>query len=588
MRLLLVPTAAGFDYRASGGSKLGPFTSNGRILLPQTAPTTISIAALDAGGAHASGDLASDPGGFTGRLTLANGTLGGTLDFAPAGEAQRIDAHLVANGREFPGRLRGAQRPRRRHDHPRRRAHHGRRRRSTRAASTPAASRSPGSPPMPSWSTAAARSARPSPAGAAPPSLSRRWPTSRPTRSASPAAAGSSASRWCSNQAAVLTRSGDGWALAPTNLSFAGGKATVSGRSGSRPEVHAQVMAMPLEVLDLAWPGIGPVGLGDRPARLCVEGQPQRPPRSQGPRAQPRRARSRLEADRCRASRRSSAATRRRLRAVAASGGAVIGRAQARFAPMGNGPLVAELMNAPMFAQLRYAGPADTLWRLSGTEVIDLSGPLALGADIGGRLADPVIRGSLQDPERAAGKRGHRHGDRPMSPAQARFAGPQLIFSQIAGATPGGGSVTGNGSVTFSGGKTAAQPVVQRRPGAAAQPRRRCRAGHRPAADPLGRPRAGTISGDLKLDKGRFQLGRASAAAAVPQLEVSEQRARSRGRDRGRGSPSVEARPRRSPGSDLHVTGLGINSRWTTNLQDRRVGRCAALHRPRRSRPRRL
>ena len=45
------------------------------------------------------------------------------------------------------------------------------------------------------------------------------------------------------NQAAVLTRSGDGWALAPTNFSFAGGTATVSGRSGSRPEVHAQVMA---------------------------------------------------------------------------------------------------------------------------------------------------------------------------------------------------------------------------------------------------------------------------------------------------------------------------------------------------------
>ena len=34
MHLLLVPNPAGFDYRASGGSKLGPFTSNGRILLP--------------------------------------------------------------------------------------------------------------------------------------------------------------------------------------------------------------------------------------------------------------------------------------------------------------------------------------------------------------------------------------------------------------------------------------------------------------------------------------------------------------------------------------------------------------------------
>ena len=102
MHLLLDPTAAGFDYRASGGSRLGPFTSNGQILLPHGAPTVIAIAALDAGGAHASGDLRSDPGGFTGRLTLANGTLGGTLDFSPAGQAQRIDAHLTANNAEFP------------------------------------------------------------------------------------------------------------------------------------------------------------------------------------------------------------------------------------------------------------------------------------------------------------------------------------------------------------------------------------------------------------------------------------------------------------------------------------------------------
>ena len=84
------------------------------------------------------------------------------------------------------------------------------------------------------------------------------------------------------------------------------------------------------------------------------------------------------------------------LRAVAASDGAIVGRAQARFAPMGSGPLMAELLNAPLFAQLRYTGPADTLWRLTGSEVIDMSGPLALGADIGGRLADPVIHGSLK------------------------------------------------------------------------------------------------------------------------------------------------------------------------------------------------
>jgi len=102
VHLALDPIAAGYDYRANGGSKLGPFTSNGQILLPKNAPTIISIAALDAGGAHASGDLRSDPGGFTGRLILAKGTLGGTLDFSPVSGSQRIDAHLTANNATFP------------------------------------------------------------------------------------------------------------------------------------------------------------------------------------------------------------------------------------------------------------------------------------------------------------------------------------------------------------------------------------------------------------------------------------------------------------------------------------------------------
>ncbi|MFL6764685.1 MAG: translocation/assembly module TamB, partial [Sphingomicrobium sp.] len=102
MHLALDPTAAGYNYRANGGSRLGPFTSLGQILLPHDAPTVIAVASLDAGGAHASGELKSVTGGFLGRLVLANGTLGGTLDFSPAGQAQRIDAHVTAINANFP------------------------------------------------------------------------------------------------------------------------------------------------------------------------------------------------------------------------------------------------------------------------------------------------------------------------------------------------------------------------------------------------------------------------------------------------------------------------------------------------------
>src|SRR4029079_17274289 len=41
MRLFLDPNAQGFTYRANGQSRLGPFTSNGQILLPKGRPTVI-------------------------------------------------------------------------------------------------------------------------------------------------------------------------------------------------------------------------------------------------------------------------------------------------------------------------------------------------------------------------------------------------------------------------------------------------------------------------------------------------------------------------------------------------------------------
>src|SRR5205085_3698593 len=106
--------------------------------------------------------------------------------------------------------------------------------------------------------------------------------------------------------------------------------------------------------------------------------------------------------------------------------------------------------------------------------------------------------------------------------ADARFSGPQLVFSNISGQTSGGGTINGNGSVTFSGGKTllnlsfnANQALLLNRDDVAAR-----------VTGPLqikSDGNGGTISGNLKLDKGRFQLGRASAAASVPQLEVREQ-----------------------------------------------------------------
>ena len=562
MRLLLDPTSAGFDYRANGGSKLGPFTSNGRILLPQGGATTISIAALDAGGAHASGDLRSDPGGFTGRLTLANGTLGGTLDFSPAGQAQRIDAHLTADNASFPGAFA---------------VRSGRAdgtiiladERTTIDGTVDARALTYGAISLARF-TANAKlvngSGQIRAAFAGRRGADFAFSTAADVSPDTIRLTGSGRIEGRAlvlNQAAVLTRSGDGWALAPTSLGFAGGTAIVSGRSGSRPEVHAQLQAMPLEVLDIAWPKLELSGSASGRLDYAWKGNRAGDINL--------KIRGLSRAGLVLASKPIDVGIaaivsndKAGLRAVAASDGAIVGRAQARFAPLGGGALIDELMKAPLFAQLRYSGPADTLWRLTGSEVIDMTGPLAVGADISGTLANPVIHGALRT-----------QNGRLESPVtgmviqqvttQARFSGPQLIFDQISGTTPGGGSLSGSGSVTFSGGRTAlnlaftaSKALLLNRDDVAAR-----------VTGPLqlrSNGQSGTISGDLKLNQGRFQLGRASAAAAVPQLNVRETGL----------APEDMIEPQnlhpwklnlKLVGSDIRVTGLGIDSRWATNLQ---------------------
>jgi translocation and assembly module TamB len=217
-----------------------------------------------------------------------------------------------------------------------------------------------------------------------------------------------------------------------------------------------------------------------------------------------------------------------------------------------------------MLFQLRYAGPADTLWRLSGVEIFDLSGPIAVGADIGGRLVDPQIRGSIK----ADGARLESAVTGTIVEqvqAQGRFNGSRLIFSGITGTTPGGGSLTGSGTVDFSGGKTGLDLKFQAN-------RARLLARDDIAATVTG-PLAvrsngdgGTISGNFRLNSGRFTLGRASAAASVPQLNV-----RNVGQDFDADIEVEQLHPWKLDfdvaGGDLTVRGLGIDSRWTTNLK---------------------
>ena len=568
MRLLLDPTATGFNYRANGGSKLGPFTSNGRILLPKGGRTIISIAELNVAGSTGRGDLRADPGGFTGTLALS-GPINGTLGFSPVNGAQRIEAHLAAANARIPGGTAIAIRTGKldgiilledgRTSLDGTFVGRGIAYGALDIARLTASGRLVNGSGQVRAAVAGRRGRAFELVGLANISPDRISITGR----------GNVERRSLVLESpAVLTRVAGGWQIAPTRVRFGGGRASVSGRTGEDPELHATVQAMPLELLDIFWPDLDLSGSAN--GRLDY------------------RWRSDNGAPSGRADLRIRGLSRAGLvlsskpidvglaavlsggkaamRAVAVSDGKTIGRAQARFAPLGQGPVVAALMNAPMVLQLRYAGPADTLWRLSGVEVFDLSGPVAIGADIGGRLVDPIIRGSLKA-ENARIESAVTGMVVTGLNASGRFGGSRLLLSSISGATSGGGTISGTGSVNFSGGSPAFDLDFNVREAQLLNRDDLAATVTGPISIRSG-GRGGRISGNLRLNRGRFTLGQASAAAAVPQLQV---------RHVGRDEEDVIEIEQLAPweldvkvaGDDLTVRGLGIASLWRTDLDIR-------------------
>jgi translocation and assembly module TamB len=567
--LLLDPTPQGFAYRAEGGSTLGPFTSRGAILLPAGQPATIQVAALNVSGTGASGSLRSDPGGFTGRLNVAGGGVGGTLLFNPVGSVQRIEAHLTAEDARFLGPPPIAIR---------------------RGKLDGVILLNPGATSI--EGTLSARGITRGPVSLA--RLDAQASLRGGVGQVRANFAGNRGRDFAFNtiaevapgrirltgsgtvdrrpiqlsEPAVLTSAEGGWRLAPTALTFAGGSATVSGLFGAaRTEFDTNLTSMPLTVVDIAYPrlGLGGIASGTLSYREQAGAQPTG--------AANLRVRGLTRSGLVLSSRpvdlgvvARMAGGNAAMRAVAVSDGRTIGRAQARIAPMtGGGSLGDRLYRAPLFAQLRYNGPADTLWRLTGVELLDVSGPVAVGADARGTLNDPQIRGSLRT-ERA----------RLESPvlgtvieniaASGRFGGSRLVVDSFSGATKRGGRVSGRGEFDLSAQRGFGIDLAVNAEAAQLIDRDDIKA---QVTGPL-RFRSdgsgGTISGNLNLVSGSFRLGSATAAAKVARLPVREL-----GRADDDLPPPARANPWRMDvalraDDRLAVTGLGITSEWGADL----------------------
>lgn len=570
MRLNLDPGAGGFSYRAGGGSILGGWTSGGAILLPKGAPARIQVAALDVAGLRATGELVSQGRGFDGRLSVAGAGLTGLLRFDRAGEVQRISFGFDAAGARL------AMSPELR---------------IARGAADGEVLLDPAG--LIVRGTATARGLQ---RGAL--SLARLAASAelREGRGEIKAAfAGSRGRAFDLNTVvqvapgryavtgggtidrrpvqlgspAVLTREAGGWRLARTTIGYGGGSLGLSGLfGGGASEFDAELAALPMAVFDIVTPNLGLGGTASGRIRYRASGAV--PAVGEVDLTVRRLTRSTLVLTSRPIDVGLKAVLRGDLaaaRAVFASEGKVIGRAQGRVAPLSvGGSLMDRIANAPLFAQLRYAGPADTLWRLTGIRQFDLSGPVAIAADVRGRLADPAIRGSV----RASNARLESATSGTVLTnvnATGRFGGSRLLIDSMTATAGQGGSITGTGAFEFAGARrgvgmdlavTAQDAVLINRDdlGATVTGPLRIR------SDGVG----GVISGEVSLPRSRYRLGRAQAAT-VPRLARLTQR----GRDTDLIEPSAPAAPWRldlkaTARNRLMVTGLGLDSEWRATL----------------------
>jgi translocation and assembly module TamB len=569
VRLDLDPTAQGFAYRAAGGSTLGPFTSHGAILLPSGQPATIAVAELKVSGTTAKGALRSLPGGFDGRLDVAGGGLDGQLVFTPVGGVQQIVIGLAANGVRSAGPPEISVR---------------RGRLDATLLLDPAGTTvdaTVNARGMRWGNVVLARLAgnaklkdgsgqvRASFAGARGRAFDLQTVADitpdrirlvgegtidrRPVKLTSPA---------------LLTREGQGWRLARTGIAFAGGTATIAGLFGEGPnQVEANLQRMPLSILDMAWPDLGLSGVASGTLNFTQDARASLPVGRMDMRVRGL-ARAGLVLSSKPIDVGVAAVINGRgavARAVAASGGQVIGRAQARLAPLGSsGGLMERLTDAPLFAQIRYNGPADTLWRLTGVEIFDLSGPAAIAADIGGRLSNPSIRGSV----RTANARLESAVTGTVLTnvkTSGTFGGSRLVLNEFS-ANAGGGTVTGRGSFNLAAaegfgidlamdaknavlinrddiGATVTGPITIRTDG-----------------------RGGVIGGDVDLVRSRYVLGRASAASTIPRLQVRELNRRGEVIERPAAAVPWRLALKANARNRLMVTGLGLDSEWRAAL----------------------
>ncbi len=573
VRVALAPIKDGFRIDTAGGSTLGPFDGVINLFSSPGGATRLAIERLKVWQTNVTGDVVLAKAGVSGNLALNGGGLDGTVKITPQGNGQAIAALVSANNARFGGPTPLS-------------ISRGRleatgfiaKGRTTIDASLSGEGIASGRLFI---GRLAANAKLVNGAGSVVASIN----GSRGSRFAlsgtgqiSPGrvvvlATGEYAGRRITMpRRAVLTRDPrGGWQIAPTQIGFGSGIVIASGHVLGGPTDLALKMAqMPLSIGDIF---IGDLGLGGTASGVVnYRAAPGTMPTGDAALTIKGLSRSGLvltskPIDLTLVARLGAGSFE--TRATIKEGGESRGRLQARIAglPPG-GTLIERLRGGALFAQVRYSGPADALWRLAAVEAFDLTGPVSLAADVTGRIDDPRVRGSVAS-DNLRVQSALSGTDLRAVKARGSFDGSRLKLSSFSGSTKGGGGVVGAGTVDLSNLGTRAPAIDLRIAASSAllidrdDMAARVTGPLRLVSNGVG----GTIAGRLSLSSARWMLGRAVNPAALPSIRTREVN------QRADVAPlRVTAAPWRylidaKALNQVNVRGLGLDSEWSADIR---------------------
>ena len=566
----LTGTAAGYRVVAVGGSPYGPFNAD-VLIRSGKGPLAIDIATARFAGVDFRGNLVATPAGpFAGLLTLAGSGLNGTVRLAAAGANQRADVDVRASAARIPGDVPitiGAGVIR------------------ATAILYPAGPSIQGSASLTDvtqgsfvlTSVQGRVDYRDGRGNAAVIAKGRSGvPFDIAAQAAlSPTVIRANAKGSINNLAfrlaapAEIRKTGAEWVLSPATVVVPQGRMLLAGRYGTRTQLTARLDNIDLSIVQAAVPGLGLGGKASGTVDLAMPAGGGLPIVN-------------ARIDIARFTRTGALVVSQPvdiallgrlddaggdLRALIRRGGAIVGRMQARLAPIPAGNSLSErLFAAPLSGGVRYNGPAEVLWTLTGIAGQQVTGPIAIGADFSGRLGQPNVTGVAR--ANALRYENDTYGTTISDIVlDGRFTQSRLEIAKFAGKA-GTGTIAASGFVGLDAASGFPMDVrvnlgraqLARSDAVAATVSGSLAITNSKAAGAL-------IKGDLTIPEVRYQIIR-QGAAEVPELEGVRRKNAPPVKPEASAAPSnwkLDIRLRAD--NRIFVSGMGLEAEWSTDMK---------------------